>query len=284
MTTTTLSTDYDRIAEAIRYLEANYRDQPSLDDLAAHLHLSPSHVQRLFRRWAGISPKRFDQYLTVEHAKQALADSRSVLDSTYDAGLSSPGRLHDLFVAVEAVTPGEYKQGGAGLCIEYGFHATPFGECLLAATDRGVCALLFVDDERSTTLADLRSDWPAAELIENPSVTASYVDTIFPAESNTGQRQVTLLLKGTNFQLKVWEALLRIPAGGVSTYGDVARAIDKPGSARAVGSAVGANHIAYVIPCHRVIRSSGQLSDYRWGQTRKRAILGWEAAQGIRPE
>ena len=284
MTNVSLSNDYDRIAEAIGYLETNYQAQPSLDDLAAHLHLSPSHVQRLFRRWAGISPKRFVQYLTVEHAKQALADSRSVLDTTYDAGLSSPGRLHDLFVSVEAVTPGEYKQGGAGLCIEYGFHATPFGECLLAATDRGVCALLFVDGERAETLAALRADWPAAKLAENSTGTAHYMDAIFPHESSTGQRQVTLLLKGTNFQLKVWEALLRIPPGGMTTYSDVARAIDKPGSARAVGRAVATNHIAYIIPCHRVIRSRGQLSDYRWGQTRKRAILGWEAAREIGEE
>lgn len=268
--------DYQVIAEAIRYLEANHQAQPSLEELAAHLAISPYHLQRLFKRWAGISPKRFVQFLTVEHAKELLANAHSLLDAAYATGLSGPGRLHDLFVTVEAMTPGEFKQGGRGLVIAYGFHPTPFGECLLAMTERGVCGLTFVNEGgRAVELAALQARWPAAQLVEDEAATGALVQRIFAQQPGDPLR---LLLAGTNFQLKVWEALLRIPPGSVCTYENVAAAVGQPSAARAVGSAVGANAIAYLIPCHRVIRKSGLVRDYRWGSTRKKAILGWEAA------
>lgn len=272
--------DYQRVAEAIHYLEQNYQNQPDLDDLATHLHLSPYHLQRLFTRWAGISPKRFVQFLTTEHAKQLLVDAHSVLDATYETGLSSPGRLHDLFVALEAVTPGEFKNKGVGLTIFYGRHSTPFGECLLAATERGICMLLFVDDHGwATAVQDLQTQWQEAQLVEDATFTQPLINTIFPSETTTGHRSVNLLVKGTNFQIKVWEALLKIPAGTACSYEDVAQAIGQPSAARAVGGAVGANPIGYLIPCHRVIRKSGVIKEYRWGATRKKAILSWESAQ-----
>ena len=281
--------DYARVAESIRFLEENYLAQPSLDEVAARLHLSPAHFQRIFRRWAGISPKRFLQYLTVEHAKQQLANSRSLLDTAYETGLSGPGRLHDLFVNLEAVTPGEYKRKGAGMVIDYGFHETSFGECLLATTDRGICLLTFVDDSktaetetvtaRSAAVEMLKTQWSGARLVENPSVTEPLVDRVFPISASTGRRTVDLFVRGTNFQVKVWEALLRMPQGTVCSYGDLAQRIGRPGAARAIGRAVGSNSVAYVIPCHRVIRQSGIVSDYRWGSTRKKAMIAWEAAQ-----
>lgn len=275
------STDYQRIAAAIQYLEANFREQPELDDLATHLGLSPFHLQRLFTRWAGISPKRFVQFLTAEHAKQLLANAHSVLDATYESGLSSPSRLHDLFIATEAVTPGEYKNKGEGLQIDYGRHTTPFGDCLLATTERGICKLTFLDAETdwATAVAELRADWQEATLVENPQQTQGLLDQIFPNEPINEPRKVNLLLRGTNFQIKVWDALLKIPPGTAVSYEDVAQLIGQPGAARAVGGAVGANNIAYLIPCHRVIRKSGVIQDYRWGPTRKKAILGWEAAK-----
>jgi AraC family transcriptional regulator of adaptative response/methylated-DNA-[protein]-cysteine methyltransferase len=271
--------DYQLIAAAIAYLEANRLEQPSLDDLAAHVALSPFHLQRLFKRWAGISPKRFLQFLTVGHAKQLLAESHSLLDAAYATGLSGPGRLHDLFVSVEAMTPGEFKQGGRGLDITYGIHPTPFGECLLATTERGICGLHFLNGGGAAAeVALLHERWPAANLIEDGAATGPVVQRIFaPAQGDAAPLPV--LLAGTNFQIKVWEALLRIPAGGVCTYEDIAHSLGQPSAARAVGGAVGANAIAYLIPCHRVIRKSGVIQDYRWGSTRKKAMLGWEAAQ-----
>ncbi len=277
--------DYATIADAIDYIYQHKSVQPSLADVASHVGMSPSHLQRTFTRWAGVSPKRFLQYLTLEHAKTLLDKSKPVLEAAYDAGLSGPGRLHDLFVTVEGVTPGEYKTGGAGLTIEYGWHATPFGECLLAVTERGVCGLSFLKGSSlnggglDEALADLNAQWPGAMFVESASVTGSIVDRIFSRAKKDGDRRLSLYLTGTNFQLKVWEALLKIPPGAVSAYGDVAEMIDSPSASRAVGSAIGSNLIAYLIPCHRVIRSSGALSNYRWGVTRKRAILGWEAAQ-----
>jgi AraC family transcriptional regulator, regulatory protein of adaptative response / methylated-DNA-[protein]-cysteine methyltransferase len=277
----TSSSDYQMIAAAIAYLEANHRSQPSLEELAAHLAISPFHLQRLFKRWAGISPKRFVQFLTVEHAKELLAESRTMLDAAYETGLSGPGRLHDLFVNVEAMTPGEFKLRGHGLTIQYGFHATPFGECLLAMTERGVCGLSFVGEAgRDAELAALRGRWPAADLREEQAATAAVVDSIFAADHQGGD-EIRLLLAGTNFQIKVWEALLRIPPGSACTYEDVAQWVGQPSAARAVGGAVGANAIAYLIPCHRVIRKSGVIREYRWGSTRKKAILGWEASHTL---
>ncbi len=280
MTLSTEQADYDRIAQAIRYLDANHTQQPSLDELAAHLHVSPYHLQRVFKRWAGISPKRFLQFITVEHAKHLLADSHSVLDATYAAGLSSPGRLHDLFVAVEAVTPGEFKAQGAGLTLAYGRHRTPFGACLLAVSERGVTDLAFLNgDGGEAALAELRTRWPAATLVRDEQATAPYAERIFAGDPMDEARPLPLLLKGTNFQLKVWQALLHIPAGHVCSYADVAAHLGQPRAAQAVGQAVGANPVAFLIPCHRVIRQTGVISDYRWGAARKKAILGWEMAR-----
>ena len=275
-----MTTDYQRVAQAIQFLEQNYQTQPSLEELAAQLALSPFHLQRLFTQWAGVSPKRFVQYLTAEHAKSLLTNAHSVLDATYATGLSSPGRLHDLLVATAAVTPGEFKQRGAGLQIAYGRHATPFGDCLLAVTGRGICQLLFVTEGGwEQAVAELHDQWQAAALIADQTQTQPLIDQIFPVDGSDGQRRVSLLLKGTNFQLNVWKALLQIPAGAAWSYEDVAQAIGQPKAARAVGNAVGANPIAYLIPCHRVIRKSGIVDAYRWGSTRKKAMLAWESAR-----
>jgi AraC family transcriptional regulator of adaptative response/methylated-DNA-[protein]-cysteine methyltransferase len=251
-----------------------------LDEVARNVNLSEYHFQRLFRRWAGISPKRLVQFLTLEHAKKVLEESRSVLDAAYDAGLSSPSRLHDLFVNAEAMTPGEFKTKGAGLKISYGFHPSPFGECLLAATERGICGLGFVGGGgRLQAIEDFKRRWPAAEFQENSQKTRSYIDRIFSPRKRKGANPVKLLLMGTNFQIKVWEALLRIPSGSMVCYEDLARRLGKPSAARAVGSAVGRNPISFLIPCHRAIRKMGITGDYHWGAARKKAILAWEAAR-----
>ncbi|HBC47480.1 MAG TPA: 6-O-methylguanine DNA methyltransferase [candidate division Zixibacteria bacterium] len=271
--------DYIRIEKAIRYLEENHLEQPDLDHLASHLGLSPFHFQRLFKRWCGISPKRFLQFLTTQYAKGLLEESRSVLDVTYESGLSSPGRLHDLFVSVEAVTPGQYKQKGMGLVISYGIHPSPFGDCLIAVTERGVCGLSFVVSGKTEALEDLKSRWPGARIVENPKATKKTFDAIFPKAPRDSGGKITLFLSGTNFQVKVWEALLRIPAGYLASYEDIARLIGADGAAQVVGSAVGANPISYIIPCHRVIRKIGLFGEYHWGAARKKAIIGWEAAQ-----
>ncbi len=276
------TTDYHRIERAIRYLDARSPAQPSLDEVARHVGLSPFHFQRLFTRWAGISPKRFSQMLALGYAKDLLRRSRNLLDATYDAGLSSGGRLHDLFVTLEAVTPGEYRTSGSGLRISAGFHDTPFGECLLAITDRGICGLSFFEGTRTAAIGDLAERWPNATIEQRPRATASVARRIFtPLEirDRAGLVPLALLVRGTNFQVKVWEALLRVPAGTVTTYGDVAAAIGAPQSVRAVGTAVGRNPVAFVIPCHRVLRNTGALGGYRWGLERKRAMLAWEGAQ-----
>jgi AraC family transcriptional regulator of adaptative response/methylated-DNA-[protein]-cysteine methyltransferase len=272
--------DYQRIEKAIQFLAEHYHQQPSLDEVARSVNLSEYHFQRLFRRWAGISPKRFLQFLTLEHAKQVLEESRSVLDAAYDSGLSSPSRLHDLFVNAEAMTPGEFKAKGAGLKINYGFHRSPFGECLLAVTERGICGLGFVgEDGRAPALADFKQRWPAAEFQENSQKTRSYIARIFTPKPRNGSDPVKLLLMGTKFQIKVWEALLRVPPGSLVCYEDLARQLGKPSASRAVGSAVGRNPISFLIPCHRAIRKMGITGDYHWGAARKKAILAWEAAR-----
>ena len=272
--------DYSRIERAILFLEENYHRQPELREVAQSVHLSEFHFQRLFRRWAGISPKRFIQFLTLEHAKRLLGGSHSVLDATYDAGLSSPGRLHDLFVNIEAMTPGEFKAQGAGLRISYGFHPSPFGECLLSVTDRGICGLGFIDaGGRAQILRDFRARWPEAHWEQNARLTEPYIRRIFGAEKQNGHRPITLVLHGTNFQIKVWEALLRIPMGSVVPYEDLAITVCSARAARAVGGAVGKNPIAFLIPCHRVIRKAGGIGGYHWGAARKRAMLAWEAAR-----
>jgi AraC family transcriptional regulator of adaptative response/methylated-DNA-[protein]-cysteine methyltransferase len=274
------TSDYARIERAILYLDAHGQEQPRLAEVAAHVGLSPYHFQRLFTRWAGISPKRFLQFQTLEHAKQLLAERRNMLDATYDAGLSSGGRLHDLFVTLTAMTPGEFKQGGAGLTIQYGLHPSPFGDYLLAVCERGICALRFLTGASSAeVLRELRAEWPRATLVEEPGATRPFAERIFPSRTPREIQPLSLFVKGTNFQLKVWEALLRIPSGAVATYEDIARSLQMPRAARAVGSAVGDNPIALLIPCHRVIRKTGAFGDYRWGLTRKRAMLTWESAR-----
>jgi AraC family transcriptional regulator of adaptative response/methylated-DNA-[protein]-cysteine methyltransferase len=270
--------DYARIEQAILFLEGNFRHQPDLKTIAGSIGLSEHHFQRLFSRWAGISPKRFLQCLTLEYAKGRLEQAESVLDASYEAGLSGPGRLHDLFVTYEAMTPGEYKRQGEGLVIRYGFHASPFGECLLAVTERGICGLEFIGQAgRQQTLSELTARWPLANFIRDEETTRPLVETVF-AEHGPSQ-PLKLLMMGTPFQLKVWQALLKIPAGTLVSYEDVATLIDRPTAARAVGNAVARNPIGYIIPCHRVIRKMGLPGPYHWGQTRKKAIIGWEATR-----
>jgi AraC family transcriptional regulator of adaptative response/methylated-DNA-[protein]-cysteine methyltransferase len=274
--------DYHRIERAIRFLDASAPSQPSLADVARHVGMSPWHFQRLFTRWAGISPKRFTQVLALEYAKGLLRDSRNLLDATFDAGLSSGGRLHDLFVSLEAVTPGEYRAQGGGLRISAGFHDTPFGECLLAVTERGVCGLTFIDGGREAALADLATRWPNAFIEERRRATMSAASRMFRAlevRDPAGVVPLALLVRGTNFQVKVWNALLRVPSGTVTTYDAIATAIGAPRAVRAVGTAVGRNPVAFLIPCHRVIRTTGALGGYRWGLERKRAMLAWEAGR-----
>ncbi len=278
------SDDYARIEQVIYYLEKNASRQPTLAEIANHIHLSEYHFQRLFTRWVGISPKRFLQFITKEHAKQLLAQSSSILDTAYQVGLSSSGRLHDLFITWEAVTPGEYKQRGEGLVIRYGFHATQFGETLLGSTERGICNLSFVMPEgRSAALVALRKSWPKAELVEDPTVTQPLVGTIFRSPPDPLNRPIHLYMSGSNFQLKVWEALLRIPAGNVVSYRDIAGYLGQVRASRAVGNALAHNPVAVLIPCHRVIHSLGEFGDYHYGEARKIALLGWEMAKVAYP-
>ena len=279
------SEDYQRIARAIRFVEANFKSQPSLDEIAESAYLSKYHFQRLFKRWAGISPVQFLQFLTLEYAKEKLAESRSLLDTSLEAGLSGPSRLHDLFLTFVAMTPGEFKRLGTGLKIEYGFHPTPFGECLLATTDRGICHLGFLDgDDESTALNQLQKNWPGANFDENQTNTGLIVKRIFIPAHTSESRPFNLLLKGTNFQVNVWKALLTIPRGNMVSYQDMADYIGQPKAFRAVAGAIAVNPVGYLIPCHRVIAKSGQIRGYRWGAARKRAILGWEAAYPMREQ
>lgn len=269
--------DYDRVERAILYLEKSRLDQPSLGEAARQAGVSPFHFQRLFKRWAGLSPKRFLQYLTVEDAKRRLQGSQSVLEAAYGAGLSGPGRLHDLFVAVEAMTPGQYKAQGAGLTIAWGVHETPFGPALVAVTQRGVCGLAFLGKGgEAAALKELKRKWPKSRFVKDAVKSGAAASRIF---RSGGGPPVKVLLKGTTFQVKVWEALLKIPAGAVCAYKDVAGAIGKPKAVRAVGTAIGQNTIAYLIPCHRVIRDTGVLGNYKWGPARKRVLLSWEGAR-----
>ena len=271
------TTDYARIEQAIRYLEANFRDQPSLAQIAASVNLSEYHFQRLFRRWAGVTPKRFLQYMTADFAAKRLRESKDLLDTSLEAGLSGTGRLHDLFVNLHAVTPGELKRRGEDLTIRYGVHASPFGDCLLALTQRGICALSFLTTDAAGAVAELRADWPQARLRQDQTTTQMIARQIFSPEHNDGQ--ITLHVKGTNFQIKVWEALMRIAPGAMVSYQDLATELAMPKAARAVGSAVAKNPVGYLIPCHRVIQKTGAFGGYRWGNTRKKAILGWEAGR-----
>jgi len=271
-----LSEDYLRVEQAILYLEDHYKDQPALEDVAANIGLSEYHFQRLFTRWAGVSPKRFLQFLTKEGAKSLLAKSENLLDTTHQIGLSSLGRLHDLFVTAEAVTPGEYKSRGAGVTIRYGIHPTPFGKCLIATTDRGICHLSFVQTGEGDAIDNLVADWDQAKMIEDYRSTVTLIEPIFDLRYNHRGKPLNVHLRGTNFQLKVWEALLQIPAGEVTTYAGLAARIGNPGATRAVGTAVGHNPIAVLIPCHRLIRKVGDFGNYRYGALRKKALLARE--------
>lgn len=275
------SQHYELIERAIHFIEENVRRQPGLEEIASAVGMSEYHFQRLFSSWAGISPKRFMQYLTREHAKKLLLESENLLTVTHKVGLSSLGRLHDLFITTEAVTPGEYKSGGAGVTIRYGIHHTRFGKSLIAATGRGICHLSFVDENEGSAIDALAAQWPRAEMIEDHKSTAPLALRIFSTPkpdsmSKTDAPPLKLHLRGTNFQIKVWEALLSIPAGKVVTYDQIAQQIGQPSAARAVGSAVGDNKIAYLIPCHRVIRKTGEFGNYLYGPARKKAMLAWE--------
>ena len=282
--------DYERVEAAIRYLEAHARRQPSLDELAVHLGLSAGHLQRVFRRWAGVSPKRFLQFLTARYARSLLESRSTLLEVAWEAGLSGPGRLHDLFVGIHAMTPAQVRAGGAGLTLRWGLHPTPFGMCLLGVTERGVAFLSFPDlrpgdagpgedDAGSPPPPALRGYWPEADFRQDRQGTARLIRQIFRFGPSADHGPLTLHLRGTNFQVRVWEALLRIPPGQVVTYGELAKAVDLPSGARAVGGAVGRNPVSWLIPCHRVIRGTGAFGDYRWGSARKKAMLGWEAAR-----
>ena len=276
--------EYARMGKVLDKLADEFPNQPSLAELAANVGLSEPYFQRMFIRWVGVSPKKFLQHLTLEEAKRRLRDSASVLDAAYDSGLSGPGRLHDLFVTFEAMTPGEYKARGEGLTVRYGFHDSPFGECLLMTTDRGICGLGFVaGTARDVPLAKLARGWERAELVRDDDATGAFMPRIFAEPSDSAPRDaapIRLFLRGSRFQLKVWQALLEIPPGALSTYQDIAQQIGVPaGAARAVGNANGANPVSWLIPCHRVIRKSGELGGYGWGLGRKLAMIGWEGEQ-----
>jgi len=270
--------DYERVRRIVSYISERWREQPSLDDIAAHVGLSTTHVHHLFRRWCGLTPKAFLQAITLDNAKALLASSASVLDTTYELGLSGPGRLHDLFVTHEAMTPGDYKAGGAGLTMQVGFHPSPFGEAILVATERGLAGLGFVDGgNREAALADMKRRWPKAAYVEDAAATAPLARRIFDPRAWQSDRPLRIVLIGTDFEVRVWETLLRIPVGRATTYSAIADRIGRPTASRAVGAAVGKNPISFVVPCHRVLGHSGALTGYHWGLTRKQAILGWEA-------
>lgn len=269
--------NYERIAEAINYIKLNFKNQPNLDDVAEKVHLSPFHFQRLFTDWAGISPKKFLQYLSLDYAKTILKDKQATLfDTAFETGLSGTGRLHDLFVNIEGMTPAEYKNGGKELSINYSFAETPFGNIIVASTLKGICYMAFADD-RESAFGLLNQQFPNAGYTQVVDVIQQDALHIFKKDWSE-LSQIKLHLKGTSFQLKVWETLLKIPMGNLSTYSDISKLIQQPNASRAVGSAVGANPVAFLIPCHRVIKSTGEFGQYHWGSTRKTAMIGWEAA------
>ena len=272
------NTNFNRIEEAIGYINNNFKRQPSLDEIAENIHLSPYHFQRLFTEWAGISPKKFLQYISLEHAKNMLKKNQSTLsDVAFETGLSGTGRLHDLFLNIEGMTPGEYKNGGENLCINYSYAESPFGNILVASTSKGICYMAFADDEQEALKA-LQKKFPHAtykQMLDLIQQKALYIFTHDWKKLNT----IKLHLKGTAFQIKVWETLLKIPMGQLSTYGEIAKSIQSPKASRAVGSAIGDNPVAFLIPCHRVIQSTGNFGQYHWGSNRKTAMIGWEAAK-----
>ena len=270
-------TNFSRIAEAIDYIKDNFKTQPGLEEVAEKIHLSPFHFQRLFTEWAGVSPKKFLQYLTVEHAKKMLKENQATLfETAFETGLSGTGRLHDLFINIEGMTPGEYKNGGENLSINYSFAESPFGNILVASTAKGICHIAFADDEKKV-LEALQKTFPNADYKQMVDLAQQNVLYIFTHDWSK-LNQIKLHLKGTEFQLKVWETLLKIPMGQLTTYGNIAKQIQQPNASRAVGTAIGDNPVAFLIPCHRVIQSTGVFGQYHWGSTRKTAIIGWEAA------
>ena len=273
--------DYETVRNVITMISEDYREQPGLETIAERLGMSPTGLQKTFTRWAGLSPKAFLQAITLDHAKQLLGKERlPVLDTSYELGLSGPGRLHDLFVTHEAMSPGEWKSGGESLVIRYGFHASPFGRSLLMITDRGLAGVAFADPgEERCAFEDMTARWPNATYIEDERATAAYARRIFDPEEWSSDRPLKVVLIGTDFQVQVWESLLKIPFGKAKTYSDIAAEIGRPKASRAVGAAIGRNPVSFVVPCHRALGKSGALTGYHWGVTRKRAMLGWEAGQ-----
>jgi AraC family transcriptional regulator, regulatory protein of adaptative response / methylated-DNA-[protein]-cysteine methyltransferase len=272
--------DYDTVRRVIEYVSEAWREQPSLETIARHVGMEPTRLHKLFTRWAGISPKEFLQAVTLDHARRLLEQSATVLDAAYEVGLSGPSRLHDLFVTHEAVTPGAVRARGDGLTIRYGFHDSPFGSALVMTTQRGLAGLAFCDAGCETgALADMAARWPRAALVADRAATLPLAARIFDPGQWSPERPLRIVMIGSDFEIRVWEALMAIPLGGAATYADVARRIERPGAARAVGAAVGRNPLAFVVPCHRVLGRAGSLTGYHWGLTRKRAMLGWEAGR-----
>lgn len=270
-------TNYERVEKAIHYINEHFQTQPSLDEIAQAIHVSPFHFQRLFIEWAGVSPKKFMQYISFNYAKSLLKNRKGLVEVTYETGLSSSSRLHDLFVNIEGMSPGEFKKGGAGLIINYSFSESPFGKIIVASTKKGVCNMSFEEDENKA-LSDLKKRFPNASYCKLRDKFQEDALLIFQKDWKQLDK-IKLHLAGTTFQLKVWESLLKIPMGALVTYGDIAKNIGNPNASRAVGAAIGSNPVAFLIPCHRVIQSSGKISGYLWGETKKKAIIGWEAAQ-----
>jgi len=272
--------DYDTVRRAIAFISENWRAQPTIEAIADAAAVTPDELHHLFRRWAGLTPKAFMQALTLDHAKSLLRDSASILDAALDSGLSGPGRLHDLFVTHEAMSPGEWKTGGAGMTLRYGFHPSPFGTAIVIASERGLAGLAFADPgDEATALADMQQRWPRADYIEDHSGTAALAQRIFDPRLWRPEEPLRVVLIGTDFEVRVWESLLKIPMGRATTYSDIACNVRSPKASRAVGAAVGRNPISFVVPCHRVIGKSGALTGYHWGITRKQAMLGWEAGR-----
>lgn len=278
------ASDYAVVRQAVAFISAHVREQPEAEEIAAAAGVSARALTDLFRRWCGLTPKAFLQAVTLDRARRVVAECPNVLDAALELGLSGPGRLHDLFVVHEAMSPGEWKSGGAGLVIRFGFHASPFGLALAMSTPRGLCGLAFADEgEEAAALADMRARWPHADYVEDPEATAPLVARIFDPAAWRDDQPLRIVFIGTDFEIRVWETLLRIPMGRATTYSNIAEHVGKPRAARAVGAAIGKNPISFVVPCHRVIGKSGDLTGYHWGLTRKRAILGWEAGK-VEPE
>jgi AraC family transcriptional regulator of adaptative response/methylated-DNA-[protein]-cysteine methyltransferase len=272
--------DYETVHRAIAFISEHWRGQPTIEEMAEAVSVTPDELHHLFRRWAGLTPKGFMQAVTLDNAKKLLRESGNILDAAYESGLSGPGRLHDLFVTHEAMSPGEWKKGGAGLTLRYGFHPSPFGTAVIIATERGLAGLAFADaGEEIPALRDMQERWRLATYIEDHAGTAALAKRIFESSQWQAERPLRVVLIGTDFEIRVWETLLRIPMGKATTYSDVARIIDAPKASRAVGAAVGKNPISFVVPCHRVLGKSGAITGYHWGLTRKRAMLGWETAR-----